>query len=225
MLEYDLTKLSEAIKIRRDLSFKYLGIQILADRYFIREEGKIMEAPQSFWMRVAMGLALNEEDKEAMGKRRAAYLQRTSGDVKRRQALLGVKLEPGEEVDDFLIRTQEAADNKKANKEWEAFTKREGYVSPEMQSRFDAQDAQNAVLKGQLAEQIAARKASDKANAQARLDAINAQTAQLEYMKGRDSSDMRRFELLLDREDRKDAAERRRAMIEGFVNLGGAFFQ
>jgi ribonucleoside-diphosphate reductase alpha chain len=41
-----------------------LGIQILADRYFIREEGKIMEAPQSFWMRVAMGLALNEENKE-----------------------------------------------------------------------------------------------------------------------------------------------------------------
>ena len=64
MLEYDLNKLSEAIRIRRDLSFKYLGIQILTDRYFIREEGKIMEAPQSFWMRVAMGLALNEENKE-----------------------------------------------------------------------------------------------------------------------------------------------------------------
>ena len=64
MLEYDLNKLSEAIRIRRDLSFKYLGIQILADRYFIREDGKIMEAPQSFWMRVAMGLALNEENKD-----------------------------------------------------------------------------------------------------------------------------------------------------------------
>ena len=64
MLEYDLGALSEAIRIRRDDSFKYLGIQILADRYFIREDGKIMEAPQSFWMRVAMGLALNEENKE-----------------------------------------------------------------------------------------------------------------------------------------------------------------
>jgi ribonucleoside-diphosphate reductase alpha chain len=64
MLEYDLNKLSEAIRIRRDLSFKYLGIQILADRYFIREDNKIMEAPQSFWMRVAMGLAMNEENKE-----------------------------------------------------------------------------------------------------------------------------------------------------------------
>lgn len=64
MLEYDLSALSEAIRIRRDESFKYLGIQILTDRYFIREDGKIMEAPQSFWMRVAMGLALNEENKE-----------------------------------------------------------------------------------------------------------------------------------------------------------------
>lgn len=64
MLEYDLGKLSEAIRIRRDNSFKYLGIQILTDRYFIREDDKIMEAPQSFWMRVAMGLALNEENKE-----------------------------------------------------------------------------------------------------------------------------------------------------------------
>ena len=64
MLEFDLQKLSEAIKIHRDLKFKYLGIQILTDRYFIREEGKLMEAPQSFWMRVAMGLAINEENKE-----------------------------------------------------------------------------------------------------------------------------------------------------------------
>ena len=64
MLEYDLNKLSEALSIRRDLKFKYLGIQILTDRYFIREDKKIMEAPQSFWMRVAMGLALNEEHKE-----------------------------------------------------------------------------------------------------------------------------------------------------------------
>jgi len=64
MLDYDLKRLSEALKIRRDLSFKYLGIQILHDRYFIREDGKIMEAPQAFWMRVAMGLALNESNKE-----------------------------------------------------------------------------------------------------------------------------------------------------------------
>jgi len=63
LLDFDLVKLSESLKIRRDLNFKYLGIQILTDRYFIRHEDKIMEAPQSFWMRVAMGLAINEENK------------------------------------------------------------------------------------------------------------------------------------------------------------------
>ena len=64
LLDFDLIKLSEALKIRRDTNFKYLGIQILYDRYFIRQNGKIMETPQSFWMRVAMGLSINEEDKE-----------------------------------------------------------------------------------------------------------------------------------------------------------------
>jgi len=63
LLDFDLVKLSEAIKIRRDLKFKYLGIQILTDRYFLRVDGKCMEAPQCFWMRVAMGLAINEENK------------------------------------------------------------------------------------------------------------------------------------------------------------------
>jgi ribonucleoside-diphosphate reductase alpha chain len=63
LLEFDLIKLSESIKIRRDKNLKYLGIQILYDRYFIRLDGKIMEAPQSFYMRVAMGLAINEKNK------------------------------------------------------------------------------------------------------------------------------------------------------------------
>ncbi|MAF24941.1 ribonucleoside-diphosphate reductase subunit alpha [bacterium] len=64
LLDFDLELLSESIKICRDKSFKYLGIQILHDRYFIRQDDKIMEAPQSFWMRVAMGLAINEKDKD-----------------------------------------------------------------------------------------------------------------------------------------------------------------
>jgi len=63
LLDFDLSKLSEAIKIRRDKNLKYLGAQILYDRYFIRLDNKVMEAPQSFYMRVAMGLALNEENK------------------------------------------------------------------------------------------------------------------------------------------------------------------
>ena len=63
LLDFDLIELSEALRIRRDLKFKYLGIQILTDRYFIRVDGKCMEAPQCFWMRVAMGLSINEKDK------------------------------------------------------------------------------------------------------------------------------------------------------------------
>ncbi len=63
LLDFDLKRLADAIKIRRDKSFKYLGIQTLHDRYFIRHEDKIMEAPQSFWMRVAMGLSINEKNK------------------------------------------------------------------------------------------------------------------------------------------------------------------
>ena len=63
LLDFDLLTLSESIKIRRDKNLKYLGVQILYDRYFIRLDGKVMESPQAFFMRVAMGLAINEEDK------------------------------------------------------------------------------------------------------------------------------------------------------------------
>ena len=58
LLDFDLKKLSDSLVLKRDSKFKYLGIQILYDRYFIRHEGKIMEPPQAFWMRVAMGLSL-----------------------------------------------------------------------------------------------------------------------------------------------------------------------
>ena len=64
LLEYDLKKLSEALTPERDRKFKYLGLQILIDRYFIRNNNKIIESPQAFWMRIAMGLALNEDNKE-----------------------------------------------------------------------------------------------------------------------------------------------------------------
>ena len=64
LLNFDLKKLSEALVPNRDKLLKYLGAQILYDRYFTREEGKVMEAPQTFWMRVAMGLAINEQEKE-----------------------------------------------------------------------------------------------------------------------------------------------------------------
>ncbi|MBL69592.1 MAG: ribonucleoside-diphosphate reductase subunit alpha [Verrucomicrobiales bacterium] len=65
LLSFDLKKLSETLEPARDLSFKYLGLKTLHDRYFIRQDDKIMESPQGFWMRVAMGLAINEDNKEA----------------------------------------------------------------------------------------------------------------------------------------------------------------
>ena len=65
LLSFDLKKLSNCIRISRDKDFKYLGIQILYDRYFIRQDDKVMEAPQCFWMRVAMGLSINEKDKDS----------------------------------------------------------------------------------------------------------------------------------------------------------------
>jgi ribonucleoside-diphosphate reductase alpha chain len=63
LLEFDLLSLSEAIVPDRDLNFKYLGLQIIYDRYLNHVDGRRMETPQAFWMRVSMGLALNEEDK------------------------------------------------------------------------------------------------------------------------------------------------------------------
>jgi len=63
LLEFDLKKLSESLQLNRDFKFKYLGLQILNDRYFHKVNGRVLESPQSFWMRVAMGLALNEENK------------------------------------------------------------------------------------------------------------------------------------------------------------------
>ncbi len=57
MQEFDLDQLSQALDIERDMSFNYLGLQTLYDRYFIHRKGQRMELPQVFFMRVAMGLA------------------------------------------------------------------------------------------------------------------------------------------------------------------------
>jgi ribonucleoside-diphosphate reductase alpha chain len=63
--QYDLQRITDAIKPERDLQFNYLGLQTLYDRYFIHtEEGTRFELPQAFFMRVAMGLAINEIDRE-----------------------------------------------------------------------------------------------------------------------------------------------------------------
>ena len=64
LLEFDLDRLGEALKADRDDQFTYLGLQTLYDRYFIHSEGTRFELPQIFFMRVAMGLASNEENRE-----------------------------------------------------------------------------------------------------------------------------------------------------------------
>jgi ribonucleoside-diphosphate reductase alpha chain len=65
LLQYDMAKLGAALKAERDLQFDYLGLQTLYDRYFLHVNDVRIEMPQAFYMRVAMGLALNEIDREA----------------------------------------------------------------------------------------------------------------------------------------------------------------
>ena len=72
LAHYDLKRLGAALDGQRDLQFGYLGLQTLYDRYFLIDrmdsyspEGRRIELPQAFFMRVAMGLAINEIDREA----------------------------------------------------------------------------------------------------------------------------------------------------------------
>ena len=65
LLQFDLARLGAALKPERDLQFDYLGLQTLYDRYFLHVRTQRIELPQAFFMRVAMGLALNEIDREA----------------------------------------------------------------------------------------------------------------------------------------------------------------
>ncbi len=65
LLQFDLKRLGGALKAERDLKFDYLGLQTLYDRYFLHVGKSRIELPQAFFMRVAMGLSLNEIDREA----------------------------------------------------------------------------------------------------------------------------------------------------------------
>ena len=64
LAQFDLKKLAEALVSERDLQFGYIGLQTLYDRYFLHIDGVRIEMPQAFYMRVAMGLALNEVNRE-----------------------------------------------------------------------------------------------------------------------------------------------------------------
>ncbi|MBB3184879.1 ribonucleoside-diphosphate reductase alpha chain [Halomonas fontilapidosi] len=64
LAEFDLDRLGEALDHHRDNAFTYLGLQTLYDRYFIHRDEVRYELPQVMFMRVAMGLSLNEDDRE-----------------------------------------------------------------------------------------------------------------------------------------------------------------
>ena len=65
LLQFDLPRLGAALVADRDQQFDYLGLQTLYDRYFLHVDEHRIELPQAFFMRVAMGLALDEIDREA----------------------------------------------------------------------------------------------------------------------------------------------------------------
>lgn len=73
LLHFDLGRLAAALRPERDLRFAYLGLQTLYDRYLLQAEGLRFELPQWLWMRVAMGLALQEEDREDREGRAEAF--------------------------------------------------------------------------------------------------------------------------------------------------------
>ncbi|MCE8163992.1 MAG: ribonucleoside-diphosphate reductase subunit alpha [Candidatus Moeniiplasma glomeromycotorum] len=63
LLEFDLAKLSQLLVLERDELFNYLGLETLAGRYLLRRNNILFETPQFFWLRIAMGLAINEPNK------------------------------------------------------------------------------------------------------------------------------------------------------------------
>ncbi|MBI4142071.1 ribonucleoside-diphosphate reductase subunit alpha [Candidatus Woesearchaeota archaeon] len=63
MLDFDLEKLSYGLAIERDDFFEYIGVQVLYERYFLKCDNTRFELPQAFWMRVAMGLAISEQNR------------------------------------------------------------------------------------------------------------------------------------------------------------------
>ncbi|MGI0100650.1 MAG: ribonucleoside-diphosphate reductase subunit alpha [Candidatus Micrarchaeaceae archaeon] len=69
MLEFDLEMLASHLNIKRDEMLPYRGLEALYDNYLIKDDkgkmGKRYETPQAFWMRVAMGLSINEKDRNA----------------------------------------------------------------------------------------------------------------------------------------------------------------
>jgi ribonucleotide reductase alpha subunit len=64
LLEFDSERLARGLRIERDQQINAASLELLRDRYLLREEGRCLETPQYFWMRIAMGLALNEQTRQ-----------------------------------------------------------------------------------------------------------------------------------------------------------------
>lgn len=64
LLDFNLTKLGSALRADRDKLFDFHGLRVIYDRYVLQADGVRFELPQIFWMRVAMFLAINEDDRE-----------------------------------------------------------------------------------------------------------------------------------------------------------------
>ncbi|MGH3588017.1 MAG: ribonucleoside-diphosphate reductase subunit alpha, partial [Pseudonocardia sp.] len=71
LARFDLDRMGAALRPERDLDFTFLGLQTLYDRYFLHERGVRFELPQAFFLRVAMGLAVREDDREGNREARA----------------------------------------------------------------------------------------------------------------------------------------------------------
>lgn len=81
MLDFDLTRLADSLVVERDRDFKYLGLQTLQANYLSKEHGsrKMIETPQIFWMRVAMGCALNEKTAEERNQQAVEFYEIMAG--------------------------------------------------------------------------------------------------------------------------------------------------
>jgi ribonucleoside-diphosphate reductase alpha chain len=81
MLDFDLPRLADSLVVERDRDFKYLGLQTLQANYLSKEHGttKLIETPQIFWMRVAMGCALNEKTPEERNQQAVEFYEIMAG--------------------------------------------------------------------------------------------------------------------------------------------------
>ena len=82
---FDHAALAAALRPERDALLQYLGVQTLADRYLARDGGRTVELPQAFWMRVAMGLAVDEERARRRGRSSSTTSCRRCATCRRRR--------------------------------------------------------------------------------------------------------------------------------------------